>query len=103
MARITFRLLRTTTVALLVAWMVPASAKADPLQLTRVKPADPEMRRLVLDGYARSATFSALVDELQTSNALVVIQFGSCANGRVRSCVSNVDGDAPDSGTSGSR
>jgi hypothetical protein len=52
------------------------------------------MRRLVLAGYARSATFGALVDELQRSNAIVVIQFGLCANGRIRSCVSNVDGDA---------
>jgi coenzyme F420-reducing hydrogenase gamma subunit len=70
-----------------------ATAHDEQLQLTRVKPADPEMRRLVLDGYMRSSTFSALVDELQRSNAIIVIQFGTCANGRVRSCVSNVDGD----------
>jgi hypothetical protein len=70
-----------------------AHAQEDQLQLTRVKPADPEMRRLVLDGYARSASFSALVDELQRSNAIIVIQFGTCANGRVRSCVSNLDSD----------
>ena len=51
------------------------------------------MRRLVLEGYSRSAAFSALVDELQRSNAIVVVQYGTCGNGRVRSCVSNVDGN----------
>ena len=61
--------------------------------LTRLKPADGEMRRLILDGYARSALFRELVDELQRSNAIVVIQFGQCAKGRFRSCVTNVDGD----------
>ena len=65
-----------------------------PLQLIRVKPADPEMRRLVQDGYTRSDVFRTVVDELQRSNAIVVVQFGACANGRVRSCVSHVDGNA---------
>ena len=69
------------------------AAQDDQLRLTRLKPADAEMRRLVLDGYSRSAVFAELVDELQLSNAIVVVQFGSCANGRIRSCVSNVDGD----------
>jgi hypothetical protein len=65
-----------------------------PLQLIRLKPADPEIRRLVQDGYTRSDVFRTIVDELQRSNAIVVVQFGACASGRVRSCVSHVDGDA---------
>ena len=69
------------------------AAQDDHLRLTRLKPADTEMRRLVLDGYSRSAVFGELVDELQRSNAIVVVQFGSCAKGRIRSCVSNVEGD----------
>ena len=65
-----------------------------PLQLIRLKPADPEIRRLVQDGYTRSDVFRTIVDELQRSNVIVVVQFGICASGRVRSCVSHVDGDA---------
>lgn len=61
--------------------------------LVRLKPADPEIRRLVEDGYARSASFRALVDAIHRSNAVVVVQFGLCANGRFRSCVTNIDGD----------
>jgi len=78
---------------LLCVWSAASAAQDERVPLTRVKPADPEMRRLVLDGYARSATFRALVDELQRSNAIIVIQFGLCAQGRIRSCVSNVSGD----------
>jgi hypothetical protein len=52
------------------------------------------MRRLVLAGARRSPTFRALVDDLHQFNVIVVIQFGLCANGRIRSCVSHVDGDA---------
>jgi hypothetical protein len=69
------------------------AAETDDVPLIRVKPADPEMRRLISDGYARSASFSSLVDEIHRSNAIVVVQFGQCANGRFRSCVTNVDGD----------
>lgn len=61
--------------------------------LVRVKPVDTEMRRLVTDGYQRSATFRALIAEIHQTNVIVAIQFGLCANGRVRSCVTNVDGD----------
>jgi hypothetical protein len=64
-----------------------------PLQLTRVKPVDSEVRRLVMNGYARSRALGDLVDELETGDTIVVIQFGTCANGRVRSCVSNVSTD----------
>ena len=66
----------------------------DAPRLVRVKPADAEMRRLVLSGYARSATFRALMDEIQQLSVMVMIQFGQCAKGRVRSCVSNVESDS---------
>jgi hypothetical protein len=62
--------------------------------LVRLKPADAEMRRLVTDGYTRSVTFRALVDTLHTTDGLVVVQFGLCANGRFRSCVTHIGGDA---------
>lgn len=64
------------------------------LQFVRLKPADAEMRRILVDGHRRSEVFRALVDEIQRSKVIVVIQFGLCANGRFRSCVTNVDGDA---------
>lgn len=63
-------------------------------RLVRVKPADAEMRRLVLSGHARSETFRALMNEIHRTNVVVVIQFGQCARGRVRSCVSHVEGDS---------
>jgi hypothetical protein len=69
------------------------AAEADEVPLIRLKPADPEMRRLITEGYSRSASFRSLVDEIHRSNAVVVVQFGLCANGRFRSCVTNVDGD----------
>lgn len=91
MASASFILLRAVAaVALSVA---PVMAQPSALALTRLKPADAEMRRLILEGHARSAVFRGLVDEIQRSNAVVVIQFGLCAKGRIRSCVSNVDGD----------
>ena len=61
--------------------------------LVRLKPADPEMRRLISDGFDRSATFRALVDAIHETNGVVIVQYGLCANGRFRSCVTNVDGD----------
>jgi hypothetical protein len=63
------------------------------LQFVRVKPADPEIRRLITDGYLRSEAFRALVGEIQQSSVLVIVQFGECAGGRFRSCVTNVEGD----------
>jgi len=66
----------------------------DERSFTRVRAADDEFRALVREGDARSATFRAMVDEIQASNALVMIQFGQCAKGQVRSCVSHVGGTA---------
>ena len=62
-------------------------------QFVRLKPTDPELRRLITDGYLRSDAFRSLVDAIQGSSVLVIVQFGECAGGRFRSCVTNVDGD----------
>jgi hypothetical protein len=70
-----------------------AGASQDAPQLIRVRPADAEMRRLVVDGHRRSPTFRALIAELHQSNVMVTIQGGACAKGRIRSCVSDVQTD----------
>jgi hypothetical protein len=84
-----------------LVWLVSAallgvaqdgSSSTEP-QFVRLKPADPEMRRLMTDGYRRSETFRALVDEIHRSNAVVVVQYGQCGKGRFRSCVTDVAGD----------
>src|SRR5262245_39755290 len=87
---------RSAVVILMVAFGTAFNAYAQTsgsLQFIRLKPADPEMRRLIVDGYGRSETFRSVADEIQQSNAVVIIQFGQCGNGRFRSCVTNVDGD----------
>ena len=61
---------------------------------TRVRAADETFRALIREGDARSATFRAIVDEIEASNAVVMVQFGLCANGRFRSCVSHIGGSA---------
>jgi hypothetical protein len=71
----------------------PAVVEETP-RLVRIKPADAEMRRLVLDGHAGSPTFRRLMAEIHETNVVVVIQFGLCARGRIRSCVSHVEGDS---------
>jgi uncharacterized protein YjaZ len=71
-----------------------AFAQTGELQLVRLKAAGAELRRVILDGHARSEQFRTLVDEIQRSNAVVIVQFGLCANGRFRSCVTSVDGDS---------
>ena len=72
------------------AWQVASR----PVPLTRLKPADAEMRRLISDGFERSATFRALVDAIHQTDGVVVVQMGRCANGRFRSCVTDVGGNA---------
>ena len=43
--------------------------------LVRLKPADAEMRRLISDGFDRSATFRALVDAIHRTNGVVIVQY----------------------------
>ena len=73
-------------------WNV-ATAVADERAFTRVRGADDTVRGLIREGDARSESFRAMVDEIQRSNAIVRVQFGLCAKGKVRSCVVHVDGD----------
>ena len=74
-------------------WNV-ATPVAEERAFTRVRGADDTMRALIREGDARSESFRAMVDEIHRSNAIVMVQFGFCANGQVRSCVVNVHGDA---------
>ena len=74
-------------------WNV-ATAVADERAFTRVRGADDTVRALIREGDARSESFRAMVDEIHRSNAVVMVQFGFCAKGQVRSCVVNVHGDA---------
>ena len=88
---------RLVAVAMVLSGMCsPASAaqgESVAVPLVRLKPADAEMRRLVSDGFRRSRLFRELVESIHASNAIVIVQFGLCANGRFRSCVTNVDGN----------
>ena len=65
---------------------------SDERLVTRVKGLGEEFSSLIREGDRRSETFRAMVDEIQASNAVVMIQFGLCANGQFRSCVSHVGG-----------
>jgi len=88
---------RTWWVLGAIAMVVGGSAvraDQDERVFTRVRAADDQFRLLIREGDARSTTFRAMVDEIQQSNALVMVQFGLCAKGQVRSCVSHVGGDA---------
>ena len=69
-------------------------ANEDERSFTRVRAADETFRALIREGDARSETFRSMVDEIQASNAVVMVQFGLCAKGQVRSCVSHVGGSA---------
>ena len=81
-------------IALVVVAVWSAGLRADDDRvLTRVRGADETMRSLIREGDARSESFRAIVDEIQRSNAVVMVQFGLCAGGQVRSCVSHVEGD----------
>src|SRR5688572_1765087 len=70
------------------------AAGAGERTLTRVRGLDAEFRALIREGDARSATLRDLIDEIQRSNTIVMIQYGLCAKGLIRSCVTHVAGDA---------
>ena len=88
----------TLLVAMLASGAIDSSSSnaqgsAPGAPLVRLKPADTEMRRLIGEGYRRSASFRDLVDAIHRTNAIVTVQFGMCASGRFRSCVTHVAGD----------
>src|SRR5262245_44037767 len=59
---------------------------------THVRPIEPYLAALVLEGYERSSTFRQLVDSIQQSNVTVWVRPGICAGGRIRSCLVSVSG-----------
>lgn len=71
-------------------------AKLDdaPGLFTRVRSTERFVIALIREGYERSPTFRELVDTLQRSNVIVFVQPGACAGGRIRSCLTSVDGSA---------
>ncbi|MGQ0735062.1 MAG: hypothetical protein ACT4QD_15575 [Acidobacteriota bacterium] len=71
-----------------------SDTNSNTLQLIRLKPADPELRRLIAEGHRRSSMFRDLVEIIHGSNVIVAVQFGFCGKGRFRSCVVHVEGDA---------
>ena len=59
---------------------------------TRVRSMDRYVFALIRKGYEGSPTFRELVDALQRSNVIVLVQPGVCAGGRIRSCLVSVNG-----------
>src|SRR5262245_45806226 len=78
----------------LVAVVAGEAADGVPAYFTRVRGADDDMNRRIEHASARSETFRALVESVQQSNAIVVIESGRCHNGRYRSCLVHVEGNA---------
>jgi hypothetical protein len=74
--------------------LMSAFFTSDPsgLSFTRVRASESLMIALVREGYGRSPSFRDLVDTLQRSNVIVIVQPGICAGGRIRSCVVAVAG-----------
>ena len=75
-----------------VLWMCGASPADDPRLFTRVRSTERYTIALIREGYDRSGTFRHLVDTLQRSDVIVVIQRLPCAGGRIRSCLVSVNG-----------
>jgi hypothetical protein len=75
-----------------VLWMCGASSADDPRLFTRVRSTERYTIALIREGYDRSGTFRRLVDTLQRSDVIVVIQRLPCAGGRIRSCLVSVNG-----------
>jgi len=74
----------------------PVTEGTTKMLYTRVRTTEPYMSALVRQGYDRSPTFRHLVDTLQHSNVIVVVQPGMCRGGRIRSCLVGVAGSDRD-------
>jgi hypothetical protein len=85
----------STIVGVLPAQDAVTSDRNGP-QYTRVRSTDGYMIALVRQGYEQSPTFRELVDTLQRSNVIVMVQPGMCAGGRIRSCLVSVSGSERD-------
>lgn len=75
------------------SWAQQGAGEHTPWPYARVRGTVPEIRRLIQDVAALSQTARALVEEIQQSNAIVMVSYGQCAKGLIRSCVSGVEGD----------
>jgi len=69
-------------------------AGAEERIFSRVRGLDAEFHGLIREGDARSTTFRDIIDEIQRSNTIVMVQYGLCAKGLIRSCLTHVSGDA---------
>ena len=90
--------MRSHTAAMMFCTLMVVSAsgaigEGEERAITRVRGYGP-FKELIASGDARSATFRSLVDEIQQSNTIVMVHFGMCAKGLIRSCLTNVSGDA---------
>ncbi len=63
---------------------------------TKVRSTEQYVIALVREGYDRSPAFRQLVDTLERSNVIVLVQPGICAGGRIRSCLVSVAGSERD-------
>src|SRR5712675_30522 len=81
--------------AAILAVQAPHSKPDDaPGLFTRVRSTERFMIALIREGYDRSPTFRELVDTLQQSNIIVLVQPAVCAGGRIRSCLTSVNGSS---------
>jgi hypothetical protein len=71
---------------------VSPAADDAPGLFTRVRSTERFMIALIREGYDRSPGFHDLVDVLQRSNVIVLVQPAPCAHGRIRSCLVSVTG-----------
>ncbi len=78
----------------LAAFIDDARADDVPGLFTRVRSTQRFVIALIREGYDRSQTFAGLVDTLQQSNVIVYVQPAVCAGGRIRSCLTSVNGSA---------
>jgi|RhiMetdeSRZDD1v2_1073273.scaffolds.fasta_scaffold292837_3 hypothetical protein len=78
------------TAALAIAVWLESSVADE--GFTHVRSTVAYVRALIREGYERSPGFRDLVDTLQRSNAIVLVQPGSCADGRIRSCLVSIHG-----------
>ena len=69
-------------------------APNEPPSRHRVRAADRALAELIEKGYERSQTFRQLVEAIEQSDAMVVVQYGFCRfRMTVRACISNVTTD----------
>ena len=82
------------SVTLLAVQAAPATLDDAPGLFTRVRSTERFVIALIREGYERSPTFRELIDTLQQSNIIVLVQPHACAGGRIRSCLVSVNGSA---------